>query len=114
MLRTVKECILHDSAIHYSMKDQIENLHALIEEEKDGAAFFEKNYITQGMAQLFRQGLRRLAGKSDDAVFQLTQAMGGGKTHLMIAFGLLAKNPRLREKYAPDLAQEADFGTTCF
>ncbi|MGH8607594.1 MAG: hypothetical protein ACREX9_09275 [Gammaproteobacteria bacterium] len=70
-----------------------------------------KNYITQGMEQLFRQGLKRLAGKSDDAVFQLTQAMGGGKTHLMIAFGLLAKHPKLRETYVPDLAQEANFDT---
>ncbi|MGH8626284.1 MAG: DUF499 domain-containing protein, partial [Gammaproteobacteria bacterium] len=63
------------------------------------------------MEQLFRQGLKRLAGKSDDAVFQLTQAMGGGKTHLMIAFGLLAKHPKLRETYVPDLAQEANFDT---
>ncbi len=111
MLRTVKDaCVLHQTALQPSPPNLIENLHDLIEGEKDGAAFFEKNYVTQGMAQLFRQGLKRLAGKSDDAVFQLTQAMGGGKTHLMIAFGLLAKHPCLREKYVPDLAQEVDFG----
>ncbi|MGQ0445148.1 MAG: anti-phage-associated DUF499 domain-containing protein [Beijerinckiaceae bacterium] len=111
MLRTVKDaCILHETAIDFSMKDQIEDLHQLIEGERDGAAFFDKNYITHGMEQLFRQGLKRLAGKSDDAVFQLTQAMGGGKTHLMIAFGLLAKHRGLRGKIAPDIAQEADFG----
>jgi hypothetical protein len=62
------------------------------------------------MEQLFRQGLKRLAGKSDDGVFQLTQAMGGGKTHLLIALGLLAKNPALRETIAPDLAEETQFG----
>jgi predicted AAA+ superfamily ATPase len=110
-MRTVKDaCILHDTAIHYSMKDQIENLHELINGEKDGSAFFEKNYITHGMEQLFRQGLKRLAGKSKDTVFQLTQAMGGGKTHLMIAFGLLAKHPELRKKAVPAIAQELDFG----
>jgi len=58
-----------------------------------------------------RQGFKRLAGQSDDAVFQLTQAMGGGKTHLMIAFGLLAKHPDLRKKHIPEIAKEADFGS---
>lgn len=111
MLKTVKDaCVLHETALQPSPLDLIENLHDLIEGEKNGAAFFEKNYVTQGMAQLFRQGLKRLAGQSDDAVFQLTQAMGGGKTHLMIAFGLLAKHPELRKKHFPELAEETDFG----
>jgi len=111
MLKTVKDaCVLHETALQPSPLDLIENLHDLLEGEKNGAAFFEKNYVTQGMAQLFRQGLKRLAGQPDDAVFQLTQAMGGGKTHLMIAFGLLAKHPELREKHFPELAEEADFG----
>jgi hypothetical protein len=37
------------------------------------------------MEQLFREGMLRLSGKSDQAVFELTQAMGGGKTHMMRA-----------------------------
>ena len=37
-----------------------------------------------------KRGFERLAGKSDDGAFYLTQAMGGGKTHSLIAFGLLA------------------------
>lgn len=42
------------------------------------------------MDQLFREGMLRLSGKSDQAVFELTQAMGGGKTHMMIAVRLFA------------------------
>jgi hypothetical protein len=31
-------------------------------------------------------------------VFVLTQAMGGGKTHNMVALGLLAQHPELRRR----------------
>ena len=69
-------------ALDYAMSEQIENLSDVIERtEKDAEDFFAKNYVTQGMAVLLSQGLRRLAGRSDQAVFELRQAMGGGKTH---------------------------------
>jgi predicted AAA+ superfamily ATPase len=45
------------------------------------------------MRMLLESGFKRLEGKSDQGVFRLTQAMGGGKTHNLIAFGLLAKHP---------------------
>ncbi len=112
MLQTVKDaCQLHENAIDFSMADHIENIQDVIKEQQDGIAFFEQTFITQGMEQLFRQGLNRLAGKSDDGVFQLTQAMGGGKTHLMVALGLLAKNPALREKVVPEFAKGNDEST---
>lgn len=86
------------------MSQGIENLADLIKEEGDGRAFFSRNYITHGMSQLFREGMLRLSGKSDQAVFELTQAMGGGKTHMMVALGLLARHPHLRpEVLAPEL-----------
>ncbi len=111
MLKTVKDaCVLHENAIDFSMADHIENLQDVIDGARDGVAFFDQTFITHGMDQLFRHGLKRLAGKSDDAVFQLTQAMGGGKTHLLIALGLLAKNPALRETITPEFAREAHFG----
>ena len=110
MLKTVKDaCVLNPSAIAFQMADHIENLQDVIDDAEDGSEFFAQTYITHGMDQLFRQGLKRLAGKSDDGVFQLTQAMGGGKTHLLIALGLLAKNPALREKVVPELARDAAF-----
>jgi hypothetical protein len=50
-----------------------------------------------------REAFRRLDGKSEQGVFVLSQAMGGGKTHNMIALGLLARNPELRKKVMGDL-----------
>jgi hypothetical protein len=97
MLKTVKQaCTFNPIIRDYRMSEGIENLSALISDEGDGREFFARNYITSGMEQLFREGMLRLDGKSDQAVFELTQAMGGGKTHMMIALGLLAKHPHLR------------------
>jgi hypothetical protein len=107
MLKPVRDaCVPHKMALEYAMGDQIENLATVIATE-DAPAFFEKNYITAGMRTLFEQGLRRLAGKSDQALFELTQAMGGGKTHSMIALGLLAKHDALRQQVVPDIASNA-------
>ncbi|MER8748073.1 DUF499 domain-containing protein [Mesorhizobium sp. M1050] len=78
------------------MADQVEHLGDLLT-EAEGAAdeFFNKNFVTRGMERLLREGLQRLSGKSSQAVFELRQAMGGGKTHSMLALGLLARNPQL-------------------
>ena len=93
------------------MSEGIENLADLIGGEGDGQEFFSRNYVTHGMEQLFREGMLRLSSKSDQAVFELTQAMGGGKTHMMIALGLLARHPELRKEVLPaDLAERLEFG----
>jgi predicted AAA+ superfamily ATPase len=65
---------------------------------KIGLDFLEENYFTDGLLQLGRLGLRRLAGHSDQGIFVLSQSMGGGKTHGMITLGLLSQNPDVREK----------------
>ena len=94
------------------MSQGIENLADLISDAGDGREFFSRNYVTHGMEQLFREGMLRLSGKSDQAVFELTQAMGGGKTHMMIALGLLARHPQLRpEVLASDLNERIDFSS---
>lgn len=112
MLKTVRDaCTPHKMALDFSMAEQIEDLGALIGQAGDGTAFFAKNHITAGMRQLFDMGLRRLAGKSDQAVFELTQAMGGGKTHTMIAFGLVSRDAGLRERVVPELAASAPFSS---
>lgn len=101
--------MVHD----YRMTEAIENLSDLISGEGDGSEFFARNFVTQGMDTLFREGLLRLAGRSDQAAFELAQAMGGGKTHLMVALGLLAKHPHLRPAVLPaELAGRLDFGPT--
>jgi predicted AAA+ superfamily ATPase len=83
-------------ALDYAMSEQIENLSDVLDRtESEAGDFFDKNHLTQGMEILLSQGLKRLAGRSDQAVFELKQAMGGGKTHSMIALGLLARNAEL-------------------
>ena len=77
MLLTVKDaCQLHPMALEYAMSDQIENLSDVINKTaRDAQDFFETNEITKGMQILLSQGLKRLAGKSDQAVFELKQAV---------------------------------------
>lgn len=49
------------------------------------------------MFTLVDRAFRHLGGAgAGSSVFLLSQAMGGGKTHSMIALGLLARDPALR------------------
>ncbi len=64
--------------------------------------FFGENFATDGMKTLLREAFRRFSGDSPHGVFTLTQAMGGGKTHNLIALGLLAKHPELRKAVIGD------------
>jgi hypothetical protein len=49
------------------------------------------------MWTLVDRAFRHLAGgDAGSSIFHLSQAMGGGKTHSMIALGLLARDPQLR------------------
>ena len=99
-MKTVRDaCELHPKALSIRLSDQIEQLDALIAAEDDGRAFFERTHITEGMLDLLTEGIARLAGASTQAVFHLKQAMGGGKTHLLVGFGLLAKHPALRKEH---------------
>ena len=110
MIKTVKQACRFNPVIQdYRMSQGIENLADLINDAGDGKEFFSRNYVTHGMEQLFREGMLRLSGKSDQAVFELTQAMGGGKTHMMIALGLLAKHAHLRPEVLPtDLTERLE------
>ncbi len=99
-MKTVRDaCQLQPHALSIKLSDQIEQLDELIHLEGEGAGFFAKTHITRGMQDLIAEGTARLAGCSPQAVFHLIQDMGGGKTHLLVAFGLLAKNPGLRKNY---------------
>lgn len=59
-------------------------------EYQDAAAFFDRTFITEGMALLLTQVAQRLAGKGGEPVVQLQTAFGGGKTHTMLAVYHLA------------------------
>ena len=63
------------------------------------------------MKTLLTKGMSRLAGKSNDTVFHLKQAMGGGKTHLMVGFGLLAKDQILRSNLIGTIPYQAEFSS---
>lgn len=53
------------------------------------------------MNTLVTEAIARLVGKSTQAIFHLKQAMGGGKTHLLVGLGLLAKHAGLRKSLIP-------------
>ena len=96
-MKTVRDaCQLQPNALSIKLSDQIEQLDELIHAEGDGESFFKRTPITQGMQDLITERIARLAGASAQAVFHLKQAMGGGKTHLLVGFGLLAKHPVLQ------------------
>ena len=97
-LKTLKQaCMPRASIFDTARRDTVLDLVDLAEDRIDANEFFAENYVTEGMRLLLTEGFRRLEGRSDQGVFKLTQAMGGGKTHNLLAFGLLARHPELRE-----------------
>lgn len=54
-------------------------------EYADPVEFFARTYLTEGLKQLLRMGLERLADKGGDPVVELQTNFGGGKTHSMLA-----------------------------
>jgi len=100
-------CKPRDSVFDAARRDTVLDLTDLLEGKVDEKKFFAENYLTDGMKQLLHLGLRRLAGKSDQGVFLLSQAMGGGKTHCMITLGLLAAHPAFREPFMGDIFESS-------
>jgi hypothetical protein len=103
-------CELQSNALDFRVSDGIEDLNKLTEDEAQGFSFFEASFITAGMHKLVSDGLARLAGLSGSTVYHLKQAMGGGKTHLLSGFGLVARHPKVRERYFADIASGREFG----
>ena len=74
------------------------SLDTFLKGQVNGPEFFEENFFTNGMLTLVDRAFRHLGGAgAGSSVFLLSQAMGGGKTHSMIALGLLARDPALRK-----------------
>ena len=91
-------CKPRDSVFDKARRDTVLDLTDLVQGRIDPEAFFRENHITEGMRILLTEGFRRLEGKTTQGVFKLTQAMGGGKTHNLLALGLLAKHPEYRRR----------------
>ncbi len=108
-MKTVKNaCTLQPNALDIHVGDQIEQLDEIIR-ETDGHEYFSKTHITGGMEELVRRSIARLAAKSNDTVFHLKQAMGGGKTHLMVGLGILAKDQKLRGQLIGEVPHQSSF-----
>lgn len=79
--------------------EDVQEISDLLSDKINPEKFFEQTYITNGMKRLFDVAFRRFKGLDESqGLIVLRQAMGGGKTHNMIALGLLAKYPELRRK----------------
>ena len=92
-------CTPRQSVYAADRRATVLNLDTFLKGEVNGVEFFEENYFTSGMLTLVDRAFRHLSGSTaGTSVFQLSQAMGGGKTHSMIALGLVARNPALREQ----------------
>ena len=88
-----RESVFSDTA-----REDVLNLSDFAEHRIDSEKFFSENFKTQGMSMLFDTAFKRFKGESDTGVIKLTQAMGGGKTHSMLALALLAEDEKLRER----------------
>ena len=110
-MKTLKQsCTPRASAFDPARRDTVLDLSDLVEQRIDPEAFFAENHITEGMKTLLTEGFRRLEGKSAQGVFKLTQAMGGGKTHNLLALGLLARHPELRGEVMSGFYRPGDIG----
>ena len=95
-------CQPRESVFDETKRDDVLDLTDLIENRINPASFFEENYLTQGMEVLFDTAFKRFHRQGATGLVKLTQSMGGGKTHNMIALGLVAKHPEYREKVIGD------------
>lgn len=106
----MEACIPRPSVFSTQTSDTVYNLDQL--DTIPAREFFDENYVTSGMRQLLTEVFSRMDGSNPDAngAFLLSQSMGGGKTHNLLALGLLAKNPDLRESVVGGFYQVRNLG----
>lgn len=99
-------CVPRQSVFDRARRDVVLDLGDFLSgklDEQAGARFYDENFVTAGMKLLITKAFDRLQGRRDQsATFLLSQAMGGGKTHSMLALGLLARYPSLRSRLGGD------------
>ncbi len=109
-MKKIKDtCTLRKGATEIKASHQIESLSDLHNPAFDPFEFLRKTHFTEGMQKLLSEGFACFAGKSRTCVFHLQQAMGGGKTHLMLGFASLARDKKLRESFCSEIGNFNDF-----
>ena len=99
LMKTISQMLKpRESVFKDATREDTLNLSDFAEGRIDGKKFFDENFKTQGMRTLFETAFKRFKGESDTGVIKLTQAMGGGKTHNMLALALLAQDVSLRKE----------------
>lgn len=98
----VEACIPRESVFDTGTRDTVHDLEDL--SNLDSREFFDENFVTSGMKTLLMEVFSRMDGSNPDAngAFLLIQSMGGGKTHNLLALGLLARTPELRDQVMGD------------
>ena len=103
-------CIPRENVFDENQRDDVLDITDLIENRIDPNRFFEENYLTAGMKVLLETAFKRFHRQGATGLIKLTQSMGGGKTHNMIALGLLAKHPEFRPKILGDRFKNSHLG----
>lgn len=107
-------CKPRESVFNENKRDDTLDLANLIDNSIDAEAFFNETYVTEGMQLLFDTAFKRFEGKETSGLVKLTQSMGGGKTHNMVALGLLAQNPSIRKKMLTDTTFEEEIRVVAY
>ncbi len=112
-IETVSQlCVPNKIVTSDVLSEQVAQLEDFGSGKIDGREFFRRNHFTAGLERLVKLGFKRLAGDQEaEGAYYLTQAMGGGKTHSLIALGLLATDPELRREVTPKIAAGDQFGS---
>lgn len=76
-------------------------------EYRDPVEFFARTYVTEGMAGLLVEAMKRIAGQGGEPVIQLKTAFGGGKTHTELALYHIVRGGITVER-APNLKTVLD------
>jgi hypothetical protein len=98
-MKTLKQaCKIRESVVDETQRDDTLDLSNITNGNIDEDRFFAETFITNGMELLFDTAFKRFRGEAGTGLVKLTQAMGGGKTHNMVALGILARNPKFRKE----------------
>ena len=73
-------CEINPESLNINRTEQVEHLSSIVQADLSTAQeFYSHNHVTGGMREFINGAMKRLHGDSGQAIFELRQAMGGGK-----------------------------------